>query len=137
MDDKTVLKIARDAYHVLFNQREIETWQAVKDTDGAHRFFRPLAWADDYSWVTYERAPRIASGWEPPGHEGIVYNLYHDPRWRAFETTMNELYGVSDTSAINVGVREDGSFAVLDYGNRYDSIEDMTRRLQERELIAA
>lgn len=133
-DDGAVIKTTRAIWdeHEM-NANEVARWLLVKDTQHARYFFGLRCWADDYSWIVQERAVKTLE-------EAIMDReiFEHDPRVKECRQ-IARYYGVKDLHVENLGLRADGSVAVLDYATGTD-VELVRRRLRgenDDEVLAA
>ena len=102
LSESHVLKVQTDAWgvHETANANEVALWQALTEEErDAGTFARVYLWADDYSWVISELIPHIG----------------RDNRTAA-DRELYKRFGVGDLHGGNYGTREDGSWAIIDYG---------------------
>lgn len=113
LSDSLVLKVANGCegfgIHDNANANEIALWESLSESErDSGTFARIFAYAEDSEWIISELIPYIGEGWS---------NQSADNR------ELIRKYEVSDLHADNYGMREDGSFAILDYGANSEGSE--------------
>lgn len=105
------------------NGPEIATWDKVKYTGIAHYFAPILAHSEDNKFLVMERVEKVLSEYDPQ----LTFGGYHlndealDKRYYEFRHHIEadcDKMGIDadDLHPGNVGIRADGTLAVIDYG---------------------
>lgn len=117
-----VLKLGKADGWAGGNQTEYDAYQRIDEDDRQH-FATCYAIADDGTWLVAEKIEQTVSSLS-----GADRDAYHD--WSAdVERSLARKYGIRDLHSENVGMRANGTFAILDYamgdgGNGSDWSED-------------
>jgi len=104
LDDRRVLKCARGPYGIDHNAREVVYFKAMPGAPLA----QVLAWHSGYEWTIMERVQTL--------RELSQLGRDYKPTPAQWERLRKSASYTQDLHSDNVGLREDGSLVIVDYG---------------------
>ncbi len=125
---RAVVKYIRSADE---NAQEVKLWDMVQDTDLAPMFAEVYAHTEHFQYIVMERVAHVLSEYDPQvavgetGSNLAIYRLSDPVVHENYIKFLEILFAkcrergirISDTHPGNIGIREDGTFAVIDYAS--------------------